>query len=128
MKNNQIGIVGVGYWGTNIINVLVKLKNIDIYCFDNNPNNLKEIKKKFKKINIIRKFDDFLKKDLKGVIIATNNKSHYYIAKKCLENGFNIFIEKPVTNSLKKINKLKILSKKKINLLWVDIYIITTII
>ena len=25
MKNNQIGIIGVGYWGTNIVNALLKI-------------------------------------------------------------------------------------------------------
>ena len=45
MKNNQIGIIGVGYWGTNVINALYQLGIKKIYCFDKSEENLKEIKK-----------------------------------------------------------------------------------
>ena len=105
MKNNQIGIVGVGYWGTNILNVLHKIGIKNIYCYDNNIKNLKEVKKKFPKIKILKNFQDFLNINFLGVIIAVDTKLHFQIAKKCLNRGFNIFVEKPVTNSSKKLIK-----------------------
>tara|TARA_B100001057_G_C22811192_1_gene935488 strand:+ start:779 stop:1756 length:978 start_codon:yes stop_codon:yes gene_type:complete len=113
LKNNQIGIVGVGYWGTNIVNVLHKIGVKNIYCHDNDIKNLKELKKKFPKVKIISEFKDFLNLNLKGVIIAVDTKLHFQIAKKCLNKGFNIFVEKPVTNSLKKLKILDKIAKSK---------------
>lgn len=113
MKNNQIGIVGVGYWGTNILNVLHKIGIKDIYCHDNNIVNLNEAKKKFPNIKIVKNFQKFLNNKFTGVIIAVDTKLHYQIAKKCLERGFNIFVEKPVTNSSKKLIALDKIAKSK---------------
>ena len=113
MKNNQIGIIGVGYWGTNIVNVLYQLKIKNIYCYDKNIENLKEIKKKFPTINLIFKFEEFLSLNLCGTIISVDTKNHYQIAKKCLKKGFNIFIEKPSTDSSKKLAELNKIAKSK---------------
>ena len=77
MRNNQIGIIGVGYWGTNIVNVLYQLGIKKIYCFDTDRENQKEIKKKFPKINIETNFQKFLNIDLSGVIISVDTKNHY---------------------------------------------------
>ena len=98
MINNQIGIIGVGYWGTNIVNVIVKLNIKKIYCYDKNKENLKEIKRKFPNIITYNSFKEFLNLNISGVIIAVNTNDHYEVAKKCLEKGFNIFVEKPVTS------------------------------
>ena len=107
MKNNQIGIIGVGYWGTNIVNVLYQLGINKIYCFDKDRENQKEIKKKFPKVNIISNFQTFLNLKLTGVIISVDTKNHYSVASRCLKSGFNIFIEKPSTNSSKKLRKVE---------------------
>ena len=101
MKNNQIGIVGLGYWGTNIINALERFNIKKVYCFDLNSENLAEIKKKFPFVNKVKSLNELLKIDLDGIIIATNTSTHFQIAKKCLLANHNIFVEKPVTNSLK---------------------------
>ena len=115
MKNNQIGIIGVGYWGTNIINVLYKIGINKIFCFDNDYKNQKEIRKKFPKINVISNFKKFLDLSLSGVIISVDTKNHFNVASECLKKGFNVFIEKPSTNSSKKLQKLnKIAVSKKL--------------
>ena len=69
--------------------------------------NLAEIKKKFPFINKVKSLNELLRIDLDGIIIATNTSSHFQIAKKCLLANHNIFVEKPVTNSLKKLKELK---------------------
>ncbi len=122
MKNNQIGIIGVGYWGTNIVNVLQKIGVKNIYCYDKSSNNLNEIKKKFPKVKIEYNYKKFLNKNHDGIIIAVDTNSHFQIAKDCLYKGFNIFVEKPVTNNIKKLRFLVKLAKSK-NLLIMGGYI-----
>jgi len=112
MKNNQIGIIGIGYWGTNIINALQKFKISKIYCYDVSQQNLIEIKRKFPFINVIDEFNEFLDIKLDGIVIATSTSTHFNIAKKCLNSGHNVFIEKPVTNTFNKLNQLKKIAKK----------------
>jgi predicted dehydrogenase len=113
LKNNQIGIVGVGYWATNIINTLEQIKFKNIHCYDISSSNILSLKKKFPYIKIYKNIDDLLKLNLLGVIITTNTQNHFPIAKKCLENNHNIFVEKPVTDSSLKIKKLIKLAKNK---------------
>jgi len=113
LKNNQIGIIGVGYWGTNIINVLQKIGVKNICCYDKIPNNLKEIKRKFPKVKTENNYEKFLKNKFNGIIIAVDTSSHFKVAKDCLNQGFNIFVEKPVTNNIKKLKYLDKLAKSK---------------
>ncbi len=113
MKNNQIGIVGLGYWGTNIINALYKLKKVDIVCYDKNEDNSKEIKKKFRKAKIVKSFDEFLKLKLDGVIVSVSTSHLFSVAKRCLLAGHNIFIEKPVSENLTKLKILEKIAKRK---------------
>ena len=77
MKNNQIGIIGLGYWGTNIVNVLLKLGVNEIYCFDKNYENLKEIKKKFPRVKTIKDLNVLLKIKPNGVIISVDSPKYY---------------------------------------------------
>ena len=113
MKNNQIGIIGLGYWGANIINTLEKIGFKNIHCFDINKKNSNSLKKKFKHIKTYTNLRDLLKLNLLGVIIVTDTKNHFSLAKLCIANNHNIFVEKPSTDSSKKIKELIRLAKKK---------------
>ena len=108
--------------GTNIVNVLQKIGVKNIYCYDKSSNNLNEIKKKFPKVKIEYNYKKFLNKNHDGIIIAVDTNSHFQIAKDCLYKGFNIFVEKPVTNNIKKLRFLVKLAKSK-NLLIMGGYI-----
>jgi predicted dehydrogenase len=114
LKNNQIGIIGLGYWGANIINTLEKIGFKNIHCFDINKKNSSSLKNKFKHIKIYKNLTDLLKQDLLGVIIVTNTQNHFSIAKLCIENNHNIFVEKPSTDSSRKLKQLiKLTNNKK---------------
>ena len=45
-KNIKIGLIGSGYWGTNIIKTLEDLNIKNIYVFDTNRKQLLSTKKK----------------------------------------------------------------------------------
>ena len=71
------------------------------------------MEKKFPFINKVKSLNELLKIDLDGIIIATNTSAHFQIAEYCLLANHNIFVEKPVTNSLKRLKKLKKIAKAK---------------
>ena len=52
-KNLKIGIVGSGYWGTNIIKTLEELAIKNISVFDSNRGQLISTKKKFPYISLV---------------------------------------------------------------------------
>ena len=112
-KNLKIGIIGCGYWGTNIIKVLEELDLKNIYLFDNNKEQIKHIKKNFFFVNICKTLSEIINLNLNCYFLITPSSTHYKIASKIISSGKNLFIEKPVGNSSRNIKKLIHISKKK---------------
>ena len=110
-KNLKIGIVGSGYWGTNIIKTLEDLAIKNIYVFDLNRSQLISTKKKFPHISLINSLDILLRLNLDCYFLVTPTGTHYNIAKKIISNSKDLFIEKPVTLSSNHILNLSKISK-----------------
>ena len=114
LKKKKVAIIGCGYWGTNIIKTLQSFKNLDLICYDTNHSNLINIKKKFSKVSIIKNLKLILKdKNIKLVFICITTSQIFSVAKQCIVNNKNVFLEKPVSTNYKKISQLYNLSKKK---------------
>ena len=125
VNNLKIAVIGCGYWGTVIVLTLFKLGIKNIIVFDNYKENLKTIKKRFSKVFIKESLKDIINdKDISGVVICTPASTHFKIAKKFIEKGINLFIEKPVCLNPLEVQKLQKLSSKKKYLLCQVTYII----
>ena len=120
----KIGLVGLGYWGKNILRNLASIKNIDIIICDKDEQLLETYGKKYGATRIIEgynNFSDMLQNKLDAVIIATNPlATHYNLAKKALEAGVNVWLEKPMTATKKEAGELVRLAEKKGLILHVD--------
>jgi predicted dehydrogenase len=94
----NIGVVGLGYWGPNLIRNFLGNNDITkvIGC-DRDENRLRFIKSKFPEVELCEDFDALLKKDIDAVAIATPVYTHYHLAKKALESGKHVWVEKPFT-------------------------------
>ena len=95
---NKLGIIGVGKMGLShfaIANQTIGLKVVAI-C-----DTSKLLIKALGKNTGITGYTDHKKmmktEDLDAILISVPNAYHYSIAKECLNSGFNIFIEKPLT-------------------------------
>lgn len=63
-------------------------------------------------------YEDGLKKSLADIVyISLPNSLHYKWAKKSLEYGYHVIVDKPICEKMSKVNKLVNLSKKKNKLL-----------
>jgi len=111
-RNLKIGIIGCGYWATNIIKTLEEQKIRNIYVQDINKTQLKNIVKKFSYLKIYNKIDDIIDLNLDCYFLVTPTNSHYRLAKKLISNKKNVLVEKPVSASSSKIKILNKLSKK----------------
>ena len=116
-KGFKIGVIGCGYWATNIIKTLENLGLKNIFIFDKDSTKINLIKKKFNFIKISKDIDSLLSLDLDCYFLITPASTHYKIAKKIINSKKDIFIEKPATLNSKNLNELINISKKNKNIL-----------
>ena len=116
MSKIKVGVIGTGHLGKLHTKMF---KSID-YCelvgiYDSNPNQAEDVSKEYS-VPAINSLDELLKQ-IDAVSISATTTSHYELAKKCFENGIHVFIEKPITASIKEAEELlEICEKKKLNL------------
>jgi len=98
----KIAVIGCGYWGPNLIRNFYQLNKVDeIFCCDQDPNQLERMKKLFPSVQTFRDHRELLdREDLDGVAIATPVATHYPLARAFLEKGKHVLVEKPLTHSL----------------------------
>ena len=118
IKNRlKICVIGGGKWGINHIKTLEKLSALG-GVVDNDNEVINNVKNNFKKTKIFTSLDVALMEDFDGFIVATPAKTHYNIAKKIIENGKPVLVEKPLTLNLDSAIRLKDLAiKNKVNLM-----------
>lgn len=105
MKIN-VGLIGKGKWGQKIKKKLNKLANLK-FIYGKKNNYTKIIKKE----------------KIQWAFIATPNSTHYKIVKECIQNGVNVYCEKPLSESVDETKKLiDLAKKKKVKLFVSDLY------
>jgi predicted dehydrogenase len=118
----NVGVVGYGYWGPNIVRNLTEIREtkVSILC-DNNPQALKRAKATYPHLKVTRHFKDILNSsDIQAVAIVTPVSSHYVLARQALEHGKHIFVEKPFTVNSKEAQALIHLAHKNKLIIMVD--------
>jgi predicted dehydrogenase len=114
-KQNKINflIVGCGSIGQRHINNLLSLGQKNIKIYDTDCALVKKISKKFN----VEQLETLDFKNINCTLICTPPSTHLSIAKKALSESSHVFIEKPLSNSLKDINNiLKIAKKNSLNI------------
>jgi predicted dehydrogenase len=95
----NVGVIGCGYWGPNLIRNLVENKQCGgVIACDLDRSRLDYIDRRFPLKGTTTDFQDILEDDSIGaVVVATPLSAHYPLAKLALEAGKHIFVEKPFT-------------------------------
>ena len=118
-KPIKVGLIGLGYWGKNILRNLYEMDVIDIAC-DSNPGTLKVIKKMFPDLDYTIDFNDILRgQKINAVVIATPAATHYELAKEVLTAGKDVFVEKPLALNSIQAKELVELAKREKKILMV---------
>jgi len=117
----KVGIVGLGYWGPNLIRNFLTNPNVEkvIGC-DSKKERLDFIRAKFSNIELLSNYDDLIKSDIDIIAIATPVNTHFVLAKKALNAGKHIWIEKPFTSTSNEAIELIELGEKKNLKIFVD--------
>jgi len=101
----MILLVGYGYWGKNLARNFNL--NLGAVC-DTEEDRLKAAKILYPHIKTYESFDDAIKdEEITAVAIATKAISHFDLAIAAIEAGKDLWIEKPVCETLQQIKNLK---------------------
>jgi predicted dehydrogenase len=104
----RIGVIGYGYWGPNIVRNFNGIEGaIVVAVCDLSTGMLKKAVKNYPGIWTTTEPNDILHSpDMDAVAIVTPVFTHYDLAKKALQNGKHIFVEKPFTSTVAQAQEL----------------------
>jgi predicted dehydrogenase len=104
----KLAIVGLGYWGPNLLRNFNSLKSVDVaYVVDKKTQLFNNFKSSYPSTEFIDNYDIVLNdSSVTAVVIATPVSSHHYLAKAALESGKHVLVEKPMTSTLDEANEL----------------------
>ncbi len=112
MNKLSIAVIGLGYWGKNILRNLYELGVLRAAC-DNDKRILEERRTQFPNVNFTNSYEEILSdREIHAVAIATPAVTHYQLVKQALLNGKDVFVEKPLATTLKEGEELVEIAKK----------------
>ena len=109
-KKPKIGVVGAGHLGKHHIKHLSNHKGVDfVGVFDTNEDSLKNICDEFS-VKPLQSLEELISL-CEAVNIVTPTNTHFDIARKFLNQKKDVFIEKPITNTVEEALSLISLAK-----------------
>lgn len=116
MKKIKVGLIGFGNRGRLYSSFIKDLSDKVEYVAvcDYRIEELLDSVKQYNLKHTFKDVEDFFnaKLDLDLVCICSMDKYHFYQTKKCLELGYNVLLEKPVSNNLQEVIELNELAHK----------------
>jgi predicted dehydrogenase len=108
-----IGVVGLGYWGPNLARNFAELGVLSRLC-DLDPELRSTFAARYPSAQMADSFDELLADDtVQGIVIATPVPTHYALAKRALEAGKHVLVEKPPAMRAAEIDELVALAAER---------------
>jgi predicted dehydrogenase len=108
----KLGVVGVGKFGHNHARILSQSQYCD-FCgiYDKNKKRSAEVAKMYE----LKQHSSLeaLLAEVDALVIVVNTTYHYQVAKKALQNGIHVFVEKPITAEIWEAEQLVKLAEEK---------------
>ncbi len=115
----QIGVIGAGAWGKNLIRNFSNLNSLGAIC-ENDMSKLELMRRGYPNCQMVTNISEILKdKSIQGVAIATPAESHEALVREALLSGKDVFVEKPLCLSVGDAQALVALAKKNTRILMV---------
>lgn len=96
IPNKFIGLIGLGYWGKNILRNLYELGVLNTAC-DTDPDIIAQKKNQFPNVEYTTSFRELLQHpDIKAIAIAAPAVAHFDLTRQALLAGKDVFVEKPL--------------------------------
>ncbi len=105
MNYTNLGVVGVGHLGSLHAKMLAELDNVKLAgVFDQDISKAQKVAAEFN-TRVCESYDDLLS-TVDALTIATTTSTHFDVAKKALQCGKHVFIEKPITQTTTEADEL----------------------
>jgi predicted dehydrogenase len=104
----HVAVIGYGYWGPNLVRNFQGVENAQIVaCCDLSVDRLAQAKAKYPMLRTTTDYDAVLTdSSIDAVAIATPVATHYAFARKALEHGKHVLVEKPIAASVAEAESL----------------------
>src|SRR3989454_4546834 len=118
----NIGVIGCGYWGPNLIRNLIKVKDCQVVAIaDQSPERIEQVKYLSPGMKGTTVAEELVESDsIDGIVIATPISTHFALARACLECGKHVLIETPITTTAAEAKELIRLAHQYEKVLMVD--------
>jgi predicted dehydrogenase len=95
----KLGVVGYGYWGPNVVRNFASQPDCRVVAIcDKNPKAVDQVLSRHPAVHATSDLAEVTgSPEIDAVAIVTPVSTHYELAKKALENGKHVFVEKPFT-------------------------------
>ena len=96
----KIGVIGYGYWGPNVVRNFHRgtASRVEMVC-DKSPDMLRRVVQAYPGMHTTQDHMDVVNSpNIDAVAVVTPVGTHYEVAKKVLDSGKHLFIEKPFTS------------------------------
>lgn len=107
--------IGVGYWGPNLLRNFSALPNCGVkYAVDSSPERRAFVESNFPRTQAVPSVDAVLQDpEVKAVIVATPAATHFDLARKILNSGKHVFVEKPLATTVAEVDELGEIAKAR---------------
>lgn len=110
----RVAIIGIGAIAKKAyLPILSSMEDVELLISTRNKKVLEEVSNKYKIDRAYNVLDNLLKEDFDAAIISTHADGHYEIAKKLLNKGAHVYIDKPLTYNIKTSIEIADIAKKK---------------
>ncbi|HLA23939.1 MAG TPA: Gfo/Idh/MocA family oxidoreductase [bacterium] len=118
----RIGVIGVGYWGPNLIRNLYKVEECSpVAVADVDPQRLAVMERLYPGLRTVAQAEEVLHApDVDAVVIATPISTHFALAREALRSGKHVLVEKPMTATVAEGTALVDLAETAGKILMVD--------
>lgn len=95
----RVAVVGLGYWGPNLVRNLCSLEACDeVVLFDTESAKMDRAVRQFPGASVAPSYDAILADpSVPAVVVATPVTTHYDLAARAIEAGKDVLVEKPLT-------------------------------
>ena len=121
-KTVNIGVVGYGYWGPNLVRNFSELKDARVHTVaDLNPKVLEIVARRFPATKTTTDFQEMIRDpEIDAVAIATPVNTHFSLAMAALKAGKHVWLEKPMAETSLQARSLVEEAEKRGLILHVD--------
>lgn len=118
-RHSFVGLIGLGYWGQNLLRELSDLGVLRTAC-DMDKRVIADKEKLYPRVKFSVSFTELLNDpSIEAIAIATPATTHYGLVKKALLAGKDVFVEKPLSLTVKEGSELANIAVEKKRILMV---------